>query len=170
LACGAMQKPTCGTVTLEKQNVYALSVAKRARYRAGQIGYLFQTLQLLPYLNALDNVQLVPGVSGDTAKQWLVRLGLENRLHHKPDSLSHGQRQRVALARAIAHQPALIIADEPTGNLDPKHAQLVFDTLREFANDGGSVLIASHDPAVASIADQTYSLQSGTLADVGAAV
>ncbi len=170
LACGAMQKPTSGRVKINQQDVFEMSAAGRNQYRANKIGYLFQTLQLVPYLNVLDNIRIVKGVSADTAMIWLKRLGLQDRLKHKPESLSHGQRQRVALARAIAHNPSLIIADEPTGNLDPKNAQLVFETLRHFADEGGAVLIASHDPTVESFANEMLYLESGTLvkAQVGA--
>ena len=93
-------------------------------------------------------------VSRESAISWLDKLGLVDRLTHKPESLSHGQRQRVALARALAHQPDLVIADEPTGNLDEKNSRLVFQTLREFAAEGGSVLVATHEANVDSFADQ----------------
>ena len=161
LACGAMQKPSDGTVKICGQNVFELTSSIRSQYRASQIGYLFQTLQLVPYLNVLDNVRIVKGVSTSEAKQLLAKLGVDDRLQHKPESISHGQRQRVALARAIAHRPALLIADEPTGNLDAENTQLVFETLREFADDGGAVLIASHDPTVQKFADRLLQLESG---------
>jgi len=164
LACGAMQQPTSGRVLINQQDVFESSTASRSQFRARHIGYLFQTLQLVPYLNVLDNVRIVRGVTTTTAKQWLARLGLSDRLRHKPSALSHGQRQRVALARAIAHRPALVIADEPTGNLDAGNTRLVFETLREFADDGGAVLIASHDPTIESFADQVLFLESGSLA------
>lgn len=164
LACGAMQQPTSGRVLINQQDVFESSTASRSQFRARHIGYLFQTLQLVPYLNVLDNVRIVRGVTTTTAKQWLARLGLSDRLRHKPSALSHGQRQRVALARAIVHRPALVIADEPTGNLDAGNTRLVFETLREFADDGGAVLIASHDPTIESFADQVLFLESGSLA------
>jgi putative ABC transport system ATP-binding protein len=163
LACGAMQKPTNGNVLINQQSVFQLPVSRRSQFRASQIGYLFQTLQLIPYLSVLDNVRLVRGVTTATAKQWLTKLGLNDRLRHRPHALSHGQRQRVALARALAHRPALVIADEPTGNLDPANTRLVFETLREFADAGGAVLIASHDPTIDEFADQVQFIESGTL-------
>ncbi len=162
LACGAMQRPTAGVVKILRQDVFELPAASRIRYRASQIGYLFQTLQLIPYLNVLDNVRMVKGVSLETAKRWLVQLGLEGRMTHQPDALSHGQRQRVALARAIVHRPALVIADEPTGNLDPANKQLVFQTLRQFADEGGSVLIATHDPTIAEFANRVLRFEAGS--------
>ncbi len=170
LACGAMQKPTSGKVLINQRDVFDLTPAVRSQFRASQIGYLFQTLQLVPYLNVLDNVRIVKGVTAGTAKQWLERLGLDDRLNHKPDALSHGQRQRVALARAIAHRPALVIADEPTGNLDGKNTRLVFDSLREFADDGGAVLIAAHEPAIADFADRILHIKSGHLTESKAGV
>lgn len=164
LACGAMQQPTRGRVRVCDQDVFDLSLVLRSHFRAHKIGYLFQTLQLIPYLNVIDNIRVVRGVSSTTAKHWLTRLGLADRLHHKPRALSHGQRQRVALARAIAHRPALVLADEPTGNLDAANSELVFTTLRDYANEGGAVLIASHDATVSEFSDQVLQLESGTLA------
>ena len=163
LACGAMQAPTTGNVTVNDQNVFQLSPASRSQFRAREIGYLFQTLQLIPYLSLLGNIRIVRGVTTKTAKLWLKKVGLDDRAHHKPEALSHGQRQRAALARALAHRPKLVIADEPTGNLDPANAKMVFEALREFANEGGAVLVATHDDLVQSLADRTLQLESGFL-------
>ena len=170
LACGAMQKPTSGRVAINQQDVFELSVAKRSQFRAEKIGFLFQTLQLVPYLNVLDNVRIVKGGTSESARLWLARLGLGDRLEHKPESLSHGQCQRVALARALVHRPALVIADEPTGNLDPENTRLVFKTLREFADQGGAVLVASHDVTIEEFSDEFLQLDSGTLVSAKATV
>lgn len=158
LACGAMQKPTAGQVKLNGQDLFSLSPINRAKFRAIHIGYLFQNLELIPYLDLVDNVRMSHGVSRAVAISWLEKLGLGERLKHKPESLSHGQRQRAALARALAHQPDLVIADEPTGNLDETNSQLVFKTLREFADGGGAVLVATHEPNVESIADSVLNI------------
>lgn len=163
LDCGAMQNPTSGRVEINQKDIFNLSPSARNAFRSSQIGYLFQTLELVPYLSLLDNVRMVKSVTTESAKRWLDRLGLSDRQSHKPDSLSHGQRQRGALARAVAHQPDLLIVDEPTGNLDPVNARIVFETLREIADQGAAVLVASHDPGIYSIADRHYQIESGTL-------
>jgi putative ABC transport system ATP-binding protein len=150
-----MQPPTSGSVRIQQQDVFALSPAARTRFRAAQIGYLWQTLELLPYLNVFENTCLSHHADRSTARNWLTRLGLGDRLLHKPDALSHGQRQRVALARALSQSPPLVIADEPTGNLDQRNSAMVFETLRGFADAGGSVLVASHEDLVDSIADES---------------
>ena len=160
LACGAMLRPTQGTVTLNGENIHNLSSAQRVSLRAKVIGYMFQSLELIPYLSVLDNVRLAHHVDRSTALAWLEKLGMSSRVSHKPEALSHGQRQRVALARAMAHAPKLVIADEPTGNLDPQNSELVFNTLRTFADSGGSVIVASHSPNVSGIADQTMDLDT----------
>lgn len=168
LAAGAMQKPTAGIVKINGADIFGLSSAGRSQFRASQIGFMFQSLQLVPYLNVLDNVRMVRGVTADNAKHWLSRLGLQDRLRNKPEALSHGQRQRVALARAIAHRPALVVADEPTGNLDATNSQVVFETLREFADSGAAVLIATHNPSINNFADQTFRIESCKLQEVKA--
>ena len=158
LTCGGMRAPTAGEVLIDGTNVYELSTSARIRHRSQNLGYLFQTLELIPYLTVLQNVKLAQGVDDKSARQWLQELGLSDRLSHKPFALSHGERQRVALARAIAHKPSLVICDEPTGNLDEENSRIVFDALRAFADDGGAVMIASHDPSVESLADETLHL------------
>ncbi|QEG24933.1 substrate-binding domain-containing protein [Mariniblastus fucicola] len=162
LICGGMRSPSKGEVMLDGINLYGMSASARVKFRSQKLGYLFQTLELIPYLSVLQNVKLARGVKDDVARHWLTRLGLEDRMSHKPNALSHGERQRVALARSIAHKPSLLICDEPTGNLDDENAQIVFGALREFADDGGSVLIASHDAAVDSLADEVLSLGKAT--------
>lgn len=167
LACGGMQPPTSGSVLLNGQDLYAIPTLQRSAYRAQHVGYLFQTLELIPYLNLTDNVRMANGVSRKTAESILERLGLADRWFHKPDSLSHGQRQRAALARALAHRPSLVVADEPTGNLDARNTTLVMETLRQFANDGGAVLVATHDQSVESFADQVLQISTTRLANAG---
>lgn len=159
LACGAMQRPTAGTVKLNGHDLFALSAAQRTSYRANNIGYLFQTLELVPYLNLIDNVRMAHGVTRRSAISWLEKLGLGDRMTHKPELLSHGQRQRAALARALAHSPDLVIADEPTGNLDEKNSRLVFETLREFSVGGGAVLVATHESSIEAFADMVVSIE-----------
>ena len=135
------------------------------RFAPHKIGYLFQTLQLIPYLTLQENLRLPSGSSVGAADTWLDRVGLGDWAQHKPDALSHGQRQRGALARALVHQPELVIADEPTGNLDRKNGELVFRVLREFADSGGAVLVASHDDSIEAYADRCFDLQDGSLTE-----
>ncbi|MEC9092937.1 MAG: ATP-binding cassette domain-containing protein, partial [Planctomycetota bacterium] len=138
LACGAMLRPSEGEVFINQQNLFSISTKQRNRIRANTIGYVFQTLQLVPYLSVLENLTLHNRASKQEAVEWLERFSLENRLQHKPGELSHGQRQRIALIRAIAHHPSILIADEPTGNLDENNSALVLDILRHFAESGGA--------------------------------
>ena len=160
LACGAMQEPSSGNVTLEGIDMFSLSTRERSKVRSQRIGFMFQTLELVPYLSVLQNVMLAPGASAASAKKVLEEVGLDDRLHHKPESLSHGQRQRAALARAIVHRPALLIADEPTGNLDEKNTLMVFKTLRSFADQGGAVLVATHEANIQEYVDDAISLDN----------
>ncbi len=160
LAGGGMLKPTSGNVVLAGHDLFELSPIARSNHRACHLGFLFQTLELVPYLSLLENVRLSRGVTSEIAAEWLEKLGLNDRMHHKPELLSHGQRQRAALARALAHQPSLIIADEPTGNLDEVNSQIVFQTLQEYKEKGGAVLVASHDPQIASWADRVIRLDA----------
>ena len=163
LACGAMRKPTDGVVCIDGVDVYGISASQRAALRSTTLGYLFQTMELVPYLSVLDNLLLVPGTHIADAKDWLDRLGLADRVSHRPDSLSQGEIQRAALARALIHKPKLIIADEPTGNLDPENTVIVFETLRQYASDGGAVLVASHEPNVSELASHVFRIESGQL-------
>lgn len=163
LACGGMLKPTSGSIQVRNEDLYGLSGEQRNRIRSERIGYVFQTLQLVPYLSVLDNLTLHHKATRADVLEWLERFGLEDRLRHFPHELSHGQRQRVALIRAIAHQPDILIADEPTGNLDSANSDLVYEILRHFADSGGGVLVASHDPMVAQRSDRTLKLKSGKI-------
>ena len=160
LACGGMLAPSFGEIYFQGKNWFSLPSSRRTRMRASSIGYLFQTLELVPYLDLTSNVKIATGVSNSVANQWLDRLGLGDRCQSYPRELSHGQRQRVALARAIAHQPALVIADEPTGNLDNLNSDMVFSVLREYTQDGGAVLIATHETAPATFADLVIDIEN----------
>jgi len=154
LTIGGMIRPTEGRVLTGSQDVYIMSARQRARLRADTIGFVFQMFYLVPYLSALENV-LVPTLVGartgrHRATELLTRLQLADRLDHRPAELSTGERQRVALARALLNDPQIILADEPTGNLDPDNAQEVMSYLAEFHCKGGTVLVVTHDP----LADQ----------------
>jgi ABC-type lipoprotein export system ATPase subunit len=167
LTVGGMVRPTGGTVAIDGRDLYSLARAERARLRAERIGFVFQLFHLLPYLSALDNV-LVPAVAGmppdrDEAIAVLERLHMGERLHHRPAELSTGERQRVALARALVKRPEIILADEPTGNLDPVNAAAVMGYLADFHREGGTVLVVSHDALAEQHADRTLHLDRGRI-------
>lgn len=142
-----------GEVWLDGHELGKLSESARDRHRARTLGYVFQSFHLLPGLTALENVltgmAFGPGVDKVRATQLLERLQLGDRLHHRPNQLSVGQQQRVALARALANKPKVLLADEPTGNLDPERTQEALQAIREgCAEEGAALLLVSHDPAV----------------------
>jgi putative ABC transport system ATP-binding protein len=167
LTVGGMVRPSSGSVTLAGENLYGLPTARRARLRAEKIGFVFQMFHLIPYLDAMENV-LCAGlaarsVTADGATGMLDRLGLGGRVRHTPGELSTGERQRVALARALITAPEVILADEPTGNLDPDNARQVLDYLAEYNRDGGTVLVVTHDPLADEYAGRTLLLQQGRI-------
>ncbi|MEM9416619.1 MAG: ABC transporter ATP-binding protein [Planctomycetota bacterium] len=180
LAVGAMRRPTSGTVSINGADLYAQNAASRASFRASEIGFVFQTLNLIPYLSAFDNVMLAAPPAAqkqratrDRARQLLTDLGLADRLHHKPGQLSQGERQRAAIARAMLNEPKVILADEPSGNLDPDNAHAAFAALRGFADAGGTVLVATHSTLHDEQADRVVTLRGGVVAqskEVGATV
>jgi len=164
----AMLRPTGGAVRFDEQDLYAMSVRDRARFRADNIGFVFQMFHLVPYLNVLDNVLLARGISGRNgtkgrAEQLLQQLGLQHRLTHRPGELSAGEKQRAAIARAMLNQPKLILADEPTGNLDPENARSVLAHLEDFQQQGGTVIVATHGLEAIDFATRTISLRNGKL-------
>jgi putative ABC transport system ATP-binding protein len=171
---GGMLAPTFGDVFLEDVSLYGLSVSERARIRQERIGFVFQSFNLVPYLTALENVQVplcLAGVPDDEqerrAVHLLEQLGLTDRLRHKPSELSVGQQQRVALARTLAHSPRIILADEPTGNLDPTSRAAVLETFRQLHREGTTIVLVTHDPIVAEQADRQLTIQGGRLIKVG---
>ncbi|MGK0184856.1 MAG: ABC-type lipoprotein export system ATPase subunit [Verrucomicrobiales bacterium] len=156
LALGGMLRPSSGKILIGGTDVYALDSRARAAFRASSIGFVFQMFHLIPYLDVLENVLLGisnQSVSGDRqrAEQLIDRLGMSPRRFHRPSELSAGERQRVAIARALINQPKLILADEPTGNLDPDNADEVVGYLADYKADGGTVIMVTHG----SNADQT---------------
>ena len=170
LMLGGMLSPSHGRVFLEGQSVYDLNLSDRAQLRRDKLGFVFQTFNLVPYLSALENVQ-VPlflakideKAQKDRAAALLERVGLGDRLDHKPCELSVGQQQRVALARMLANDPAVILADEPTGNLDPETSQQVIGYLEDFNREGRTIVMVTHDPRAAKRAKRTLRLQNGTI-------
>jgi len=167
---GGMLAPTSGKVWLDGQSLYDATPAARAQIRRRQLGFVFQTFNLIPYLSALENVQVPLMLARrDVAEQreraatLLTRVGLESRVHHKPSELSIGQQQRVALARTLANDPAVILADEPTGNLDPATRGQVMDFLEALCGEGRTVIMVTHDPAAAERATRTVRLAEGAV-------
>jgi len=174
---GLLERPSAGEVLIEGRPCNALSDADRTRLRRERIGFVYQFHHLLPDFTALENVampQLIAGRSVRDAKaraeELLGRLGLSGRLDHRPARLSGGEQQRVAIARALANGPGLILADEPTGNLDPSTAEEVFALLLEVVRDTGTAaLIATHNPDLAARMDATFRLSDGRVAQLAAA-
>ena len=165
---GGMLAPTTGTVHLDGVSLYDSPVAGRAKLRRERIGFLFQSFNLVPYLTAVENVQLPLYLAGrgsdqqrSRAIELLSQVGLGNRLDHKPAELSVGQQQRVALARTLAHDPQIILADEPTGNLDPESRTVVLDFLDEAHRQGRTIILVTHDPIAAARAKSTLRLRDG---------
>ena len=168
---GGLDDPTQGTVTLCGKRWSELNPTDRAAWRNQHIGFVYQFHHLLNEFSALENVSLPNLISGKTpaeaqqeAIQLLTKVGLSDRLHHRPAELSGGERQRVAIARALACKPSLVLMDEPTGNLDPKTAEAVLDLLIALNKDLGiSLVVVTHDPLIAQRMDRTVRLEEGVL-------
>jgi lipoprotein-releasing system ATP-binding protein len=168
---GGLDDPTQGTVTLCGKRWSELNPTDRAAWRNQHIGFVYQFHHLLNEFSALENVNLPNLISGKTpaeaqqeAIQLLTKVGLSDRLHHRPAELSGGERQRVAIARALACKPSLVLMDEPTGNLDPKTAEAVLDLLIALNKDLGiSLVVVTHDPLIAQRMDRTVRLEEGVL-------
>jgi len=168
LTLGGMQRPSDGSVQLGGRDLYALSPAERAGLRSSEIGFVFQMFHLVPYLDLLGNVLLAcPGKPSAEVRQrasgLMDELGLADRASHRPGELSAGERQRLAVARALLNRPKLILADEPTGNLDPENAAEVIRHLAEFHRGGGTVVLVTHGAAADAHADRTLRLEQGRL-------
>jgi putative ABC transport system ATP-binding protein len=168
---GALDKPTEGRVFFDSQSVFDLSESQQAWFRCNKIGYIFQTFNLITVMSALQNVMLPMTFQGasveeatDRATRILERVGLGHRLHHRPLELSGGQQQRVAIARALANTPDVILADEPTGNLDTKTGTEIIDLLKELNSDEGvTVICATHDVKMLGSSDRVCWIRDGEL-------
>jgi len=168
---GALDRPTEGSVFFEEQSVFDLSEPQQAWFRCHKIGYVFQTFNLIPVMSALQNVALpsvLGGVSQAEANQKaariLTRVGLGHRLEHKPFELSGGQQQRVAIARALTNSPDVILADEPTGNLDTKTGTEIVSLLRELNQEEGvTVICSTHDPKMLESSERICWIEDGLL-------
>jgi len=169
---GCLDSPTGGQYQLDGTLVSELEKNELAAIRNGKIGFVFQSFNLLPHLNILKNVELPLMYAGlgqkqrtAKAKQILDNVGLSDRLRHKPSELSGGQRQRVAIARAIVNDPAILLADEPTGNLDSQAGGDILEIFSRLHRDGNTVIIVTHDKAVAQRADRIIRIMDGKIAN-----
>jgi lipoprotein-releasing system ATP-binding protein len=167
---GGLDRPDAGALLFRGQDLLALSPAEVAEYRNRSIGFVFQFHHLLPEFTALENVEMPFRIgrrgegAAETAAATLTRLGLADRLDHRPAALSGGEQQRVAIARALAPSPDLVLADEPTGNLDPGSARGVFELLREVqAERGFAMVLATHSGRLARACDRVLRLEEGVL-------
>lgn len=175
LMLGGMLTPCQGEVIIDGQSLYELNLDAISALRLEKIGFVFQTFNLIPYLTALQNVQVPLLLKGMSSKQQiekatdlLKKVGLSDRIHHEPAELSVGQQQRVALARMLANDPSIILADEPTGNLDTEMSEHVMQFLCELNQEGRTVIMVTHDKNVANHAKRRLTLVNGMLQPFGA--
>ncbi|EOI8475546.1 ABC transporter ATP-binding protein [Campylobacter jejuni] len=162
-----MDTPSSGEYILDNENLEQMDEKQKITLRREKIGLVFQQFHLIPYLNALENVMLSQyyhsSVDEEDAKMVLEKVGLSHRLTHLPSQLSGGEQQRVCIARALINNPELLLADEPTGNLDEANEQIVLQTLQKLKNEGKTIVLITHNPDLAKFADRTLILQHGVL-------
>ena len=165
---GCLDRPSDGEIWLDGQDVSTISASELNRVRSEKIGFVFQQFHLIPYLTAVENVMLAQYFHSMTdekeALEALERVGLKDRCHHVPSQLSGGEQQRVCIARALINDPKIILADEPTGNLDAQNEEIVLRLLREFHQQGRTIVMVTHDPVVARLADRRIELHHGKIA------
>jgi putative ABC transport system ATP-binding protein len=168
---GGLAPASGGTVSINGQDLAKLNDAGRTELRKKQVGFIFQKYNLLPTLTARDNIEIARHIAGNSGSPWdakylelLKLLGIESRLDHKPRALSGGEQQRVAIARALINHPALLLADEPTGNLDTENSQAVLGILKDLNKRlGQTILMITHDPEAAAFADRTVTMRDGRI-------
>jgi putative ABC transport system ATP-binding protein len=169
---GGLDHPSGGRVIVDGLEIGNLGERELTRYRADKIGFVFQQFHLIPYLTALENVMLAQYFHSITdekeAAEALNRVGLSDRLNHVPGELSGGEQQRVAIARALINQPKVILADEPTGNLDEANEAIVLKLLHELHDAGHTILVVTHSQAIGNLADRRVELEHGRLARISA--
>lgn len=168
---GTLDKPDIGSLYFENTNIVNLQGKEQAEFRNRSLGFVFQFHHLLPEFNALENVCMPAWIQGNSgqettnrAKELLAKLGLKDRILHKPSELSGGERQRVSVARAMINQPKLILADEPTGNLDSQNSEELYNIILELVKSTGvTFLLATHDLTLAKRADRTLQIRDGIM-------
>ncbi|MAP16929.1 MAG: ABC transporter [Verrucomicrobiales bacterium] len=156
---GCLLKPDHGTVEIDGLDIYSMNSSRIAEQRSKKIGFIYQDFKLIPYLTIKENIlcsSLINDVGNleDKANDLILRLGLIHRVNHRPEQLSAGEKQRTAIARALLMEPKLIIADEPTGNLDKKNSSLVIEALKHYSDEGACVIMVSHDEDVKKSSDR----------------
>jgi len=165
---GCLDRPSSGEILLDGEDVASFSPADLTRVRAEKIGFVFQQFHMIPFLTALENVMLAQYFHSMTdereALDALERVGLKDRAHHIPSQLSGGEQQRVCIARALINDPRIVLADEPTGNLDAQNEEIVLRLLRELHQQGRTIVMVTHDPVVARLADRRIELHHGKIA------
>jgi putative ABC transport system ATP-binding protein len=168
---GGLAPPTAGTVSIDGQDLAKLNDAGRTQLRKKAVGFIFQKYNLLPTLTARDNIEIARHIAGHSGTPWdaqfqelLKLLGIESRLGHKPRALSGGEQQRIAIARALVNHPSLLLADEPTGNLDTENSAAVLGILKDLNKRlGQTILMITHDPEAAAFADRTVTMRDGRI-------
>ena len=169
---GFMDRPTSGRLVFENEDVSKLSSSAQATNRARKLGFVFQSYNLLPRLSVLENILLPLSYARDGRKEGraraaaaLERVGLSNRARHRPSQLSGGERQRVAIARALVNRPRLLLADEPTGNLDGQNVERILELFRELHAEGQTIVLVTHDTNVAATAERQIRMRGGRVVD-----
>ena len=163
-----LDRPTSGTIVIDGADVTRLATNQLAQFRREKVGLIFQQFHLVPYLTALENIMLAQYFHSmpdeREARQLLEQMGLAERIHHLPSQLSGGEQQRVCIARALINQPCIVLADEPTGNLDEANEKMVLDLFRQMHARGHTIVLVTHDPRVGELADRIVRLEHGRLA------
>jgi len=165
---GALNHPTQGKVFVDSLDLYALRAEQRADFRSEYVGFIFQSFQLIPYLTVLENVKLPMAVTGQKkkvknqmARDVIDRVGLDTKAHRLPDQLSGGEQERVAIARALVNKPPIILADEPTGNLDSKTANEIMQLLQSLNDEGHTIIVVTHNSDMGAYATRSIKVQDG---------
>jgi putative ABC transport system ATP-binding protein len=168
---GGLTPPTSGEIHIDGRDLLKMTDAERTNLRKTTVGFVFQKYNLLPTLSAAENIEIARDIAGRPAKdahfdEVLKLLGIESRMHHKPRALSGGEQQRVAIARAIVNHPAILLADEPTGNLDTENSQIVLDLLRSLNKKfDQTILMITHNPEAAAYGDRIVRMRDGKIED-----
>jgi len=168
LTIGGLLAPTSGMVSVNSINPYELNQVECSAFRSNNIGFVFQQFHLIPYLNVIDNIKM-PSLAIDIddidmkIAKLLKKFKLEDRVTHLPSMLSIGEQQRVAMARALIHNPKIILADEPTGNLDPENTEIVLNTFEDFVKEEGIVIMVTHDNIAINAAQRSLAIERGVL-------